>query len=253
MIKTLVTITLSIFTVAVLGTVTLGFVFPSAKLPAQESQVVPAGQNGAVSLPAGGSNNSRATGGATSAGASAPSEPSVNYYTQIEVSRHNSPSNCWLSVEKKVYDVSGYLGGHPGGRSAITSNCGKEVTGLFASIHSNRAWDLLGKYQVGFIGAPAVAGSNTVAGDSKTQGDISANIQQNFNVAESAVLKKYPEADIIKTQPQGKNAFIVKFSNNGSLNEAHVDKSGKITKEEVENDEYDWDFWSEDEDDASDY
>lgn len=71
-----------------------------------------------------------------------------------EVSRHYQSNDCYLIVKNKVYDVSTYISKHPGGRRNITDNCGHEVTGLFASIHSNFAWDLLGKYYIGNLVSP---------------------------------------------------------------------------------------------------
>lgn len=70
-------------------------------------------------------------------------------FTLSEVAKHSTPSDCYLAINNKVYDVSNFIGSHPGGANKIISNCGKEVTGIFAQIHSNRAWDLLIKYYVG--------------------------------------------------------------------------------------------------------
>lgn len=72
-------------------------------------------------------------------------------FSMAEVSQHNSTKDCYLVIQNTVYDVSSYLGSHPGGRGVIQSRCGTEVTGIFAQIHSNRAWNLLGRYKVGVI------------------------------------------------------------------------------------------------------
>ena len=69
--------------------------------------------------------------------------------TLAQVSQHNSPSDCYLVIKGLVYDVSSYINKHPGGSNNLISNCGSEVTGIFASIHSNAAWNLLKNYQVG--------------------------------------------------------------------------------------------------------
>ena len=71
--------------------------------------------------------------------------------TMAQVSKHNTKSDCYLVVKNKVYDVSSYISQHPGGQGRIVSVCGQEVTGAFASIHSNYAWDLLKNYQIGQI------------------------------------------------------------------------------------------------------
>ncbi|MFA6422029.1 MAG: cytochrome b5 domain-containing protein [Candidatus Buchananbacteria bacterium] len=76
------------------------------------------------------------------------SQPALN---ATEISKHSSANDCYLIVKNKVYNVSSYIGSHPGGRNKITSNCGTEVTGIFAQIHSNFAWNLLNKYYIGDV------------------------------------------------------------------------------------------------------
>lgn len=71
--------------------------------------------------------------------------------TASEIARHSTANDCYLIINNNVYDVSSYIGSHPGGRQIITSSCGTEVSGIFARIHSNRAWDLLAKYKIGMV------------------------------------------------------------------------------------------------------
>jgi len=67
-----------------------------------------------------------------------------------EVAKHNSSSDCWLIIENKVYDVSKYLGSHPGGRAVIIPYCGKEATHAFEAInHSSVALSHLDSIYVG--------------------------------------------------------------------------------------------------------
>ena len=70
-------------------------------------------------------------------------------FTLTEVAQHSTKNDCYLAINNKVYNVSSYIGNHPGGAQKIISNCGGEVTGIFAAIHSNFAWDLLTKYYIG--------------------------------------------------------------------------------------------------------
>ncbi len=71
-----------------------------------------------------------------------------------EVSTHNKPEDCWIIINRKVYDVSGYGQKHPGGE-IIYSYCGKDATSVFQSKptnglpHSNKAIDILAKFYVG--------------------------------------------------------------------------------------------------------
>jgi hypothetical protein len=71
-----------------------------------------------------------------------------------EVAKHNSPSDCWLIIQNKVYDVSEYLGTHPGGRAIIIQYCGMEATHAFetkdiGTDHSRTAWSHLDSIYVG--------------------------------------------------------------------------------------------------------
>lgn len=152
-------------------------------------------------------------------------------FTMNEVSKHNSSSSCFLIINNKVYDVSSYLIYHPAGSKTITSRCGKEVTGIFARIHSNRAWDLLKKYKIGTI--------TTNKPDTTFQ----------VLTAVSAALKEAnPNAKIIKVRPKT-NFYVAKIIYSGKLYEIHLDNNGQILKEEVEDDESNWSLWEDDNDD----
>lgn len=72
-------------------------------------------------------------------------------YTTASVAKHNTRNDCYLIINNNVYSVSSYISSHPGGTENITDVCGQEVTGIFADIHSNKAWDLLKKYKIGTI------------------------------------------------------------------------------------------------------
>lgn len=73
----------------------------------------------------------------------------VTSYSATEVAKHATAQDCWLIVRENVYDVDSFIATHPGGAEALTNQCGREVSDLFASIHSNRAWDLLGSFKIG--------------------------------------------------------------------------------------------------------
>lgn len=73
----------------------------------------------------------------------------LNQLTLQDVATHNTRDDCYLVIRNNVYDVSNFIDSHPGGVQRISEQCGKEVSGLFAQIHSNRAWDLLVDYKIG--------------------------------------------------------------------------------------------------------
>ncbi len=55
--------------------------------------------------------------------------------TMQEVERHSSPEDCWVVLNGKVYDLSTFHKGHPGGSKIITQNAGKDLSNLFNSLH----------------------------------------------------------------------------------------------------------------------
>ncbi len=148
-----------------------------------------------------------------------------------DVSKHNTKNNCYLIINNKVYDVSPYIGSHPGGSRKIISRCGKEVTGVFSRIHSNRAWDILKKYKVGIIDT----GNHDITYEILTE--ISDTLE-----------KANPDAEIIKVSPK-MNFYVAKIIYNKKIYEVHIDNLGNIIKEEVEVDEVNWDNWENDYDD----
>ena len=74
---------------------------------------------------------------------------------KVEVSRHNTISDCWIIVNNKVYDISGYASAHPGGTRNIADSCVKESTQAYdtkggrGQPHSSSAQSQLDQYYVG--------------------------------------------------------------------------------------------------------
>jgi cytochrome b involved in lipid metabolism len=71
-----------------------------------------------------------------------------------ELAKHNSPNDCWLLINNKIFNVSSYLTAHPGGVSTIAPYCGKEATKAFdtkggSQSHSSYANSLLTNYYIG--------------------------------------------------------------------------------------------------------
>lgn len=70
-----------------------------------------------------------------------------------EVAKHNTTADCWLIINNNVYNVTSYLGQHPGGVSTIKPSCGKDGTALFEGLpHSTNAHQLLANFYVGAFG-----------------------------------------------------------------------------------------------------
>lgn len=49
------------------------------------------------------------------------------------VAAHNTSSDCWAIINGKVYNLTDWEDQHPGGKEAILSNCGKDISNLSSS------------------------------------------------------------------------------------------------------------------------
>jgi cytochrome b involved in lipid metabolism len=56
-----------------------------------------------------------------------------------EVERHCTPEDCWVVINGKVYDLTEFLGRHPGGPKSILAWAGKDGSEVFNHIHQE-AW-----------------------------------------------------------------------------------------------------------------
>ncbi|KAJ6899730.1 cytochrome b5 [Populus alba x Populus x berolinensis] len=71
-------------------------------------------------------------------------------YTMQEAAQHNTPQDCWIVIDGKVYDVGSYLDEHPGGDDVILATTGKDATDEFEDAgHSKSARELLETFFIG--------------------------------------------------------------------------------------------------------
>ena len=60
--------------------------------------------------------------------------------TKSEVAQHNTPEDCWLIIDAKVYDVTKWAAEHPGGPDLLWDVAGKDATRDFEdAAHSDVA------------------------------------------------------------------------------------------------------------------
>jgi cytochrome b involved in lipid metabolism len=64
-------------------------------------------------------------------------------YTLEEIAKHNKAESCWVVISGKVYDVTNFLSGHPGGMILLKVG-GKDATKQFENFHDVK--HVLGKY-----------------------------------------------------------------------------------------------------------
>ncbi len=57
-------------------------------------------------------------------------------FTLADISSHNTASDCWTAINGKVYDLTDFVNGHPGG-PGILGACGIDGTTLFTTRNGN--------------------------------------------------------------------------------------------------------------------
>lgn len=77
--------------------------------------------------------------------------------TLEEVAAHCTRADCWVVVQGRVLDVTGFISEHPGGEKELLTRAGKDVTRIFLPIH-REGLALLGRFpgkirQVGVLAA----------------------------------------------------------------------------------------------------
>lgn len=63
---------------------------------------------------------------------------SAKQFTMAQVAIHNSAASCYAVVRGTVYDLTAWIGSHPGGKQAILGLCGKDGTAAFEGQHGGQ-------------------------------------------------------------------------------------------------------------------
>lgn len=105
------------------------------------------------STPATTSSTSNSTTGSTSSPATSAPPATPAGYTKAAVAQHNSATSCWTIVSGNVYDLTSWIGQHPGGRERILATCGIDATAPFVAQHGTvgRAVSVLAGYKLGAL------------------------------------------------------------------------------------------------------
>lgn len=93
--------------------------------------------------------------------------------TAAVVAQHNSPSDCWMIISDKVYNLTSYLSAHPGGSGTILPYCGKDGTVAFQTKdigqpHSSYAQSLLENYFVADLNQTINTGGQNDSSSNRT-------------------------------------------------------------------------------------
>jgi len=69
-----------------------------------------------------------------------------------EVANHDFREDGWMVVYDKVYDVTSFLGRHPGGEDVLLEYLGYDATMAFRGVgHSAAAYRMMEKYVIGIL------------------------------------------------------------------------------------------------------
>jgi cytochrome b involved in lipid metabolism len=79
--------------------------------------------------------------------------PKAEGYTEAEVATHNNETSCWSIIHGKVYDLTSFVGKHPGGERNILKICGKDGTTAFSGQHGGQGGPeaMLQKHYLGVL------------------------------------------------------------------------------------------------------
>lgn len=56
-------------------------------------------------------------------------------YSLEEIRRHNTATDCWIIIEKRVYNVTKWLKHHPGGFLPLLYSAGQDCSSIFEAFH----------------------------------------------------------------------------------------------------------------------
>ncbi len=76
-------------------------------------------------------------------------------YTLAQVAQHATQADCWAAVNGKVYNLTEWIGNHPGGPQRIIGMCGKDATSEFTGEHDTDPGPVqrLASFQIGTLAA----------------------------------------------------------------------------------------------------
>jgi len=99
----------------------------------------------------------------------APAHAAERSFTAADVAKHGTSSSCWTIVGGGVYDITPFIAKHPGGRSAVTTLCGKDGSAAFNGQHggASNPRKALAHYRIGKLKKSATGTSTRTSG---TQG-----------------------------------------------------------------------------------
>lgn len=74
-------------------------------------------------------------------------------YTLASIASHNNSASCYSAISGNVYDLTAFIGSHPGGQSTILGLCGKDGTAGFMAQHggASKPQSVLAGFRLGTL------------------------------------------------------------------------------------------------------
>ena len=56
-------------------------------------------------------------------------------YSIDDIMEHNKKNDCWIAINKDVYDITDFIEIHPGGSAMLLTVAGTDATDFFNELH----------------------------------------------------------------------------------------------------------------------
>lgn len=100
----------------------------------------------------GASNNSSSSEWQTTGSSLMSSHSKLPEYSLEQVADHSTPSDCWIVIYDKIYDITHFLQEHPGGEFILLEFAGRDATLAFRGTrHGPESYELLKKYLIAIL------------------------------------------------------------------------------------------------------
>lgn len=96
------------------------------------------GHSGATAVWGGTSATSVTVTATATASGAASATASDQSYTLEQVKQHNTQADCWAAIDDGVYNLTDWIGQHPGGSEHIIALCGTDATAAFDAQHQGQ-------------------------------------------------------------------------------------------------------------------
>lgn len=95
-------------------------------------------------------------------------------FTRAEVEAHNSETDCYVTIDDAIYDITDFVESHPGGPELVMEYAGKDIKDILrdetSHTHSESAYEILEETLVGFVSDKATVNGSAKAPNGTANG-----------------------------------------------------------------------------------